>query len=432
MRALTWARQLLRSERGNVLAIGAAVMPLMIGAAAVGLDTIQLSLWKRQLQRMADSAALAGAHSLVQRNTPSGQAVAEAAVARDRELNDQLGLLTGYPIVQSAPAAGPYAGNAKAVRVILSAKRDLPFWRFFQGESPTVTVEATAAIVQTGSFCILTLEEGAVRAINFTGNANVNLGCGIATNSTAVPAIDAGGSSTLTANPIMARGGLDATNDYYGNSTLIPYSDKQQDPFADRPDPSTAANAMSCDDAFDDRASVTLDETVPGSASVNATCFSSMTINRSITLPAGTYYIKNGNLNLGPHATVTGTGVTIIFTGDGDSIGKIEMNGQASMTLSAPETGPYRDIVIFRDDDRLTMDDMHLNGGNQLNLLGALYMPKTNIVINGNSSMTSTCLQIVSQRISFSGNMNLSNSLTDSCRTKPGENFTLSQVRLVG
>jgi hypothetical protein len=42
--------------------------------------------------------------------------------------------------------------------------------------------------------------------------------------------------------------------------------------------------------------------------------------------------------------------------------------------------------------------------------------------------MTSSCLQIVSQRISFSGNLNL----TNSCSTQPGNMLELSQVRLVG
>ena len=84
MQALTWVRKLLRSERGNVLVIGAAAMPLMIGAAAVGLDTIQLSLWKRQLQRMADSSALAGAHALAQSKT------ANTAVTRDLTFNNQV------------------------------------------------------------------------------------------------------------------------------------------------------------------------------------------------------------------------------------------------------------------------------------------------------------------------------------------------------
>lgn len=408
MRALAWARKLLRSERGNVLVIGAATMPLMIGAAAVGLDTIQLGIWKRQLQRMADSSALAGAHALVQSKSAS------TAVTRDLQFNNQLTLLS-TPTVENAPTTGAYAGNSKAVRVVLSAQRTLPFWSYFQGSSPVVTVEATAAIVKTGTFCLLTLEEAAVTAINFSGNANVDLGCGIATNSTAVPAIDAGGSATLNATPIMAVGGLDPTNDYFGTSTIIPFADKQKDPFADRTDPSDLTSTMDCSRAFNPAAPA------PG-------CFSSMNIDTAITLPAGTYYIKNGDANFGSHANVTGTDVTIVFTGDGDSIGKFDMDGQAQITLSAPTTGPYADIVLFRDDDRVTMDTVHINGGNTLNLLGAIYMPKTNLWINGNSELASTCLQIVSQRITFKGNMNL----TNSCSTKPGTMFELSYVRLVG
>ncbi len=66
MNGFSWLRRLLRSERGNVLVIGATTIPLIIGAGAVGLDTIQYSLWKRQLQRAADSSAIAGAYALSQ------------------------------------------------------------------------------------------------------------------------------------------------------------------------------------------------------------------------------------------------------------------------------------------------------------------------------------------------------------------------------
>lgn len=418
MRAPTWARKLLRSERGNVLVMGAAIMPLMIGAAAVGLDTIQLSLWKRQLQRMADSSALAGAHALVQSRAPG------AAVTRDLEINNQLALLAGSPVVENAPTTGPGINNARAVRVQLSAQRHLPFWRFFQGTSPVVTVEATAEIVRTGTFCLLTLEDGTEKGIVFSGNATVNLGCGIATNSMAVPAIDAGGSAVLTANPIMAVGGLDATNDYFGNSTIIPYADKQKDPFADRPDPSIATATMDCSSVAVPVPNA--NPSLPGSLSPG--CFSGMNIDGPVTLQPGTYYIKNGTATFGSHARVTGTDVTLVFTGDGDQIGAFNMNGQAELTLKAPTTGDYADIAIYRDDDRLTMDTHHINGGNEINIEGAIYMPKTHLWINGNSELASSCLQIVSQRITFKGNMNL----TNSCSTKPGSMFELSHVRLVG
>jgi uncharacterized membrane protein len=55
--------KLMRSKRGNVLAIAAAGMPLFIAAAGLATDTIQWTLWKRQLQRAADSAAIAGVYN---------------------------------------------------------------------------------------------------------------------------------------------------------------------------------------------------------------------------------------------------------------------------------------------------------------------------------------------------------------------------------
>ena len=64
MRALSWLKDLMSSERGNVFVVAAAVMPLLLGSAAFAIDTIQLSVWKRQLQRAADSGAIAGAYAL--------------------------------------------------------------------------------------------------------------------------------------------------------------------------------------------------------------------------------------------------------------------------------------------------------------------------------------------------------------------------------
>ena len=60
-------KKLLPDERGNALALGAAALPLIIGGAGLALDTVQISLAKRQLQRAADSAALAGARSVARK-----------------------------------------------------------------------------------------------------------------------------------------------------------------------------------------------------------------------------------------------------------------------------------------------------------------------------------------------------------------------------
>ncbi len=53
-------RGLRRDSRGNVIAIAGASLPLIIGAAGLATDTIQWTSWKRELQRSADTAAMAG------------------------------------------------------------------------------------------------------------------------------------------------------------------------------------------------------------------------------------------------------------------------------------------------------------------------------------------------------------------------------------
>src|SRR5919112_2017737 len=58
-------KSLWSDRRGNVLAITAAALPLIMGSAGLASDTIQWALWKRQLQRAADSAALAGVYDRV-------------------------------------------------------------------------------------------------------------------------------------------------------------------------------------------------------------------------------------------------------------------------------------------------------------------------------------------------------------------------------
>ena len=61
-------RKLLKDRRGNALVIAGAALPLIVGAAGLANDTIQWTLWKRQLQRAADSAALAGVYGEAQGN----------------------------------------------------------------------------------------------------------------------------------------------------------------------------------------------------------------------------------------------------------------------------------------------------------------------------------------------------------------------------
>src|SRR5215210_7627674 len=120
-RMMTFMKKLWRDRRGNALIIAAGALPLVIGSAGLASDTIQWALWKRQLQRAADSAALAGTYARVQNN--AGQS-ANQAVTADLADNNHVGFaLLNAPTV-SFPTS---AGWTNGVRVELAIQKKLGF-----------------------------------------------------------------------------------------------------------------------------------------------------------------------------------------------------------------------------------------------------------------------------------------------------------------
>ena len=373
MRAPSWIKRLLRDRRGNVLAITAASMPLILGGAAMAIDTIQLSVWKRQLQRAADSAAIAGAHG-------ESQGVdADDAVHRDLEENV-------FPTlsVPEVVVVGPSFGFNQTVRVSLTAQRTVPFLFFFTNTPNTITAEATAALTNDGEFCMLSLYDGTEAGINANGNANVDLICGMATNSRSDNAVTAGGGSSITADPITSVGGLNGET-------------------------------------------VTLD---PGE------CRTTWNVGNGgiLRLNPGVHYVT-GDINL--HGTIesTGTGgVTIIMTGtetnsDGDLVvGDFKQNGGGALDIDASETGDYRGIALYRD-PRANLLTVKINGGADTDIQGAIYMPGTDLWLGGNAEMTAQCLQVVARIITFRGGADIGNSCPSGSAS---QHFNRTIVRLVG
>jgi Flp pilus assembly protein TadG len=55
---LKFLSKLWKDKRGNALVVATAFLPVLMGSAGLASDTIQWALWKRELQRAADSAAI--------------------------------------------------------------------------------------------------------------------------------------------------------------------------------------------------------------------------------------------------------------------------------------------------------------------------------------------------------------------------------------
>ena len=181
-----WFKRLWNDKRGNAVILAGASLPLIVASAGFATDTIQWTLWKRQLQRAADSSAMAGVYATVAGQTSS------SAITNDLVYNQNTGmtLSSGYPIV-TYPA--DTADWDHAIKVQLAVSKPLSFSGMF-GQTPLITASATAAIADSGKYCVISLESSSTTGIIDTGNATLDIGCGMITNSTSHNAACAAGS----------------------------------------------------------------------------------------------------------------------------------------------------------------------------------------------------------------------------------------------
>jgi len=393
--------RLWNDKRGNALMLAGAALPLIVGSAGLATDTIQWTLWKRQLQRAADSAALAGVYARVQNNASQ---TAAQAVDNDlaRNHHTQIALKSGFPAV-AFPTNSDWTNG---VQVTLGVQKTLGFSSIFMPTAPTITAQATAATIATGVYCVVSLIETGATGIKATGNGKIDLGCGMITNSTSLTAAIATGSSQVYATPVAAVGNIGTSANWNG-ADLLPFTVKQKDPYAEVvPDTSSCAASPP---ALTETSSVI----APG-------CYSSINLNGPVNLPSGTYIISGGDLDFGNKAEITCTGCTFVLTNKDSSptatIGGVDFNADAHIELSAPTNAanPYNGIVIYQD-RRAESGPSEVNkiNGNATSVIGgAFYFPKQQLQINGGAGLEFTCGQFVAYIVEFSGNSDIVNTCT--------------------
>lgn len=424
---ISFMKSLWRDKRGNALVIAAASLPLVLGSAGLASDTIEWALWKRQLQRAADSAAMAGVYAKVQRETSPGAPTYDAAVTADLAHNNHVGITTVVTPI-SPPPNGAYSSDDMAVRVSLAVQKRLSFSSLFLSTPPTIRATATATIVPSGQYCVVSLENTAVTGINATGSTDVNLGCGMITNSTSLNAAVATGSSSVVASPIAAVGGIPASNNWGAGTTLQPFTVAQDDPFAAVVPPT----GQSCNG----NVNIANNSTQNFGTDVNSiTCMGNLTIAGTTTL-RGTIYIDGGNVRIGTQANVTCDECTIVMSNHDNSptatIGNFEVVGSPQMNWTAPRSGPYAGLLIYQDrravDQNNTNYQNFLRGSSSSYFEGAFYFPKQQLEFSGTTGMNTQCLQLVSRRVVFTGN----SAITNSCPGGSGaRSFAGRRVRLV-
>jgi hypothetical protein len=222
------------------------------------------------------------------------------------------------------------------------------------------------------------------------------------TNSRKRPStITFGGSAARVQAPEVGSVGLigNASN-WVTGTKLMPYQSKLPDPFASVPEASTYIPS-SCSPAL------VVEGGQWNNRNLSEGCWTGLSIKREIVLNAGTYVVNGGTLEFAANANVTATGpVTFILTGpNSSSIAKLVITSTAVINLSAPTTGPLKDLLFYQDRRARYLDNENTMVGTASSVFnGSLYFPGSNLAFTGNSSSTGICMKIVALRMSFTGN----------------------------
>ena len=407
-------------KRGNSLILAAAALPLLIGSAGLATDTIQWALWKRQLQRAADSAAIAGVYDRVAAKATTGTA---AAVDKDLTLNNSLDS-TKYPLVTKQVTFPANAGTQKnQVRVELAVQRPLSFSSMFMANAPLITTRAQAATVSSaGEFCVLSLQNNSKTGIQATGSATINMDCGMMTNSTSTNAAAGQGSASVVATTLAAAGGIQQSSNWTIDE-YQPYSPALDDPYK---------NLMPDSDDFSTCATSPPSLTVnvsnsPYTAPSGGGCYSSLSVgtNRVLTLSNGVYVVNGGNVNIQGRLNLINA-VLLLTNKNGSAtapIGSLNMNSSGTINATAMTTGKWKGMAIYQDrraTDSAPTGNITASSPNRINgnsgavVQGVIYFPNQQLTYNGNGTGAAVCTQFVAKRIYWSGNAGL-NSFTKNC-----------------
>jgi hypothetical protein len=282
----------------------------------------------------------------------------------------------------------------------------------------SVSVTSGAFASADGLGCVLSLNAAASGAATAQGSTSVNLsGCSLYDNSNSATALTVGGSATLSALSVGVVGGVSGNTAITTTQGIRTGIGPVTDPYAN----DTFPNFSGCtENNFTAKNTITINPGVYcGGISANA--------NANITLNSGIYYIDGGGLTLNGSATMTGSGVTLVFTKkSGSGWPSVTINGGAMVNLTPPKSGYTAGIVIFGDRNIPVGTTFKFNGGANQYLGGAIYVPTGAINFSGGASTSTSCTQIIGNTVTFTGN----SALAINCSNYETKPFSAAVLKL--
>jgi hypothetical protein len=419
------SRVRLVSDTSGVAALVIALaLPFVVGGFGLGTEVGAWYFNQRKLQNAADVAAFAAA---TQVRAGQAQEVAEDIyVAWAEEAAIAAAARTGFRTERGTiRVVTPFGGNPDRVEVRLVEEVPRGFSAIFAQGAVDLGGRAVAEIEGDGiPSCVLALDTAGEGALTFQGNNDLSIsGCNAHANSLHENAVVVEGNPRVRMDCISTAGGVRLGRDLLlsltqceaplENAAVVP------DPYAGLEPPTDVMN-QECQP-----------ETVFGGGAGATHTISpgrycgTLELRRDVTMEPGVYVVE-GDVHITSTANVVGEGVTIYIKGTGE----FRSNGTADVQLRAPTEGDYAGILLFADQPQGSTSTRHVMNGTARSFYnGAVYAPRGDIDVLGNDSTSGGCVQVVANRIRFTGNASVGVDCTGDPAMEPIEAVRL--IRLV-
>ncbi|MBA3520789.1 MAG: hypothetical protein H0T75_24835 [Rhizobiales bacterium] len=393
-------RSLARDQRGSVAVIAAVAFPVLIGGIGLGAEVGYWYLKERKLQQVADLSAYAAAVRL--NKGDEDDTLDEVAL----HIATQSGFKTaaGEIQVHHPPISGPNAGDDDMVEVVLTEDIERSFSGFFGRDDVNLEGRAVARVTpEANPACLIALAPTGAQTLSITGNGGVTLNsCVAVANSLDAQAIYVKGSGSLNSKcAYTGSGGAygQKTDSIVSECNPEVQQDVVLDPYIGVIPPT---KSLTCYTAGGNQPVIPVapTRTVNG---VKTWDLCALDIKSNLQLEAGVYILYGGNITDTGQNTVTGTGVTFFLTSKATAptvFSRIAVNG-AKFDLTAPTSGSYSGLVFLGD--VLNTGTQSFGGNSNLQAQGAVRFPTGTIDFGGGSG-SGGCVQLIANKISFTGN----------------------------
>ena len=383
------ARNLRDDQSGNVAAIFALALVPAVGLIGAAVDYSRGNATRTSMQAAADATAL---NLVKSASSLTGDQLSQKAT------DGFNALYNGSPTQGGVQVNAQYNAQARSLTVSTTGAIKTDFMGVMGMSSLAVRARAVAVVIGEGTACVLALNKTASGAAIAQGSTTVNLaGCSLYDNSGNASALTVGGSARLSALSVGVVGGISGNTSITAPNGVNTGISPIPDPYAKL----TIPFYSGCSDHnFTAKTKVTINPGVYcGGMKLNA--------GADVTLNPGIYYIDRGDLTVNGGATLTGTGVTIIFTSSTMSNWpSASINGGAIINLTPPTDGPTAGVSIFADRNIPVGTSFSFNGGATQYLGGVIYIPTGDVLFAGGAGSTSSCTKLIADTIQFTGSSN--------------------------